>query len=291
MEENDDLVEKNDIESKLENNVEIEPVQPVEPIVEKEYSYQQNGSVTNAIEELVPSVEESVANQEEPESIQESSIEVNTSLIDVTEPKEPLGEEEDIESVSDSASNANQLFNEPKTYASMLSKNFQSGPTASINLSKPAPVNLSVTNVVINVNNDAANPAENSVQPNANNKNAGFPQRDRFSKKGGFNRRNESRESVKNNDSDNNDGDGEVQSNSGAKKFPDDHQLFIGNLLPNFAEDDLLNIFARYGKILEVRINRQSHKTNANKANRNYGFITFEDANVVDQIIAQKVLY
>ncbi|OTF71115.1 ras GTPase-activating protein-binding-like protein, partial [Euroglyphus maynei] len=48
-------------------------------------------------------------------------------------------------------------------------------------------------------------------------------------------------------------------------------------------------IFGKYGKIVDVRINRQK-MPNSGKG-RNYGFITFEDPQVVDKIIAQKPIY
>ena len=281
---NENSLEKNEIESKNESNVEPESLQPSE-IIEKDYSYQSNGTISNAGEEQVSSVEEAVVNQDELETIQEASLEVNTSLISVADSKEEI--EEEIESVSDVTSNSNQLYNEPKTYASMLSKNFLRGSNPNLNL-KQTSVLINVANTAISDNTDIGNSVENPLVQS--NKNIGFqPQRDRFPKRGGFGRRNESRESTKN-DSDS--GDGENQSNSGSKlKYSDDHQLFIGNLLPNFSEDELVNIFKQFGEILDVRINRQiNYKSNSNKANRNYGFITFKDPSVVDQIIAQKVI-
>ncbi|KAH7637829.1 ras gtpase-activating protein-binding-like protein [Dermatophagoides farinae] len=122
----------------------------------------------------------------------------------------------------------------------------------------------------------------------------------RFSKKS-FNRRNDSRESGKNNDSDSADGVDHfggssmlnssinIANSSNVKKYPDENQLFLGNLLPDISEEIVHTIFGKFGKIVDVRINRQKI-TNLGK-NRNYGFITFEDPQVVDKIIAQKPIY
>lgn len=120
----------------------------------------------------------------------------------------------------------------------------------------------------------------------------------RFPKKS-YNRRNDSRESGKNNDSDSADGgdhfggssmlnsSSNITSNINVKKYPDENQLFIGNLLPDSSEEIVHTIFGKYGKIVDVRINRQ--KLPSSGKGRNYGFITFEDPQVVDKIIAQKV--
>lgn len=304
-----------EVDANAENHSESESFKQSD-LTEKDYTYQSNGTINSTaatIDQESTVADEAIDIQEdEPDSVQEASTEVNTSMVDAHEEvKEDLEEEEEeeIEPSSDISHimNTNQLMNEPKTktYASMLrDKSFPaagSAPVVAIQ-AKPAPIALAPVNPITN-NDIAANVIEHSVtaQPSVVPKNAavavpaaaptGFPpQRDRFIKKvNNFNRRNESRESPKNTDS--NAGEAEATYFKGASKkiFPDDHQLFIGNLMPECTEDDLGNVFSKYGKIMEVRINSQIHKPNSNKAGRNYGFITFEDAAVVDQIIAQKV--
>lgn len=303
-----------EVDANVENHSESESFKQSD-LTEKDYTYQSNGTINSTaatIDQESTVADEAIDIQEdEPDSVQETSTEVNTSLVDAHEEVKEDLEEEEIEPSSDISPilNTNQLMNEPKTYASMLTKSFPASAAASAGSApvvviqpKPAPIALAPVNTITN-NDIAANAIEHSVtaQPSVVPKNAavavpsaaptGFPpQRDRFIKKvNNFNRRNESRESPKNTES--NAGDAETNYFKGPSKkiFPDDHQLFIGNLMPECTEDDLGNVFSKYGKIMEVRINSQIHKPNSNKAGRNYGFITFEDAAVVDQIIAQKV--
>lgn len=75
------------------------------------------------------------------------------------------------------------------------------------------------------------------------------------------------------------------------KQYPDEQQVFVGNLPQDIVEDDLRTLFSTYGKILDVRINRQNQKMAQNNkaATPNYGFVTFEQAEIVQQILKQKV--
>lgn len=315
IDENEEPIDKTDTETKLEQSTAIESMQNTNNdlvLPEKEYGvYPANGD-----DNETPNVaEENVPNEEEENSVREDvTSEANVEIPEMNEAKNRFEEEaDDAGSVSDS--NANQLSNEPKTYANMVSKSFQGGsvvvaaaattgqpssnrpPVPERVNGNPTPEAAAVT--VAEVANPSAivsapavvppNPATAAVVS----KSPAFVQRENqrgFSKKASFaNRRNESKDNGRNNDSDS--ADGESHFNSGPKKYPDEHQLFIGNLMPNFTEDELHNIFQKYGKIVEVRINRQMHKmgSNNNKTSRNYGFITFENPEVVDQIIAQKV--
>jgi len=103
-----------------------------------------------------------------------------------------------------------------------------------------------------------------------------------------YNRRNESREMTPgrggHNDSDSADGDYQSK-----KQYPDENQVFVGNLPQNIVEEDLRNLFQRYGRILDVRINRQNQKLSSNAKTPNYGFVTFENPDIVQQILKQKV--
>lgn len=334
-EENDATVLTEVAETKVENRSEAENFKQVDSMEKDSLTYQSNGTLnssTAAVAEQASTVEEPVDIPDDSEPIKESStsIEANTSLVvDVSESKDVDPEEEQLEQAH--ISHSSPLLNEPKTYASMLSKSFQAGSALSALIPMPSkPVLTPVSSVTpaappvvpnnidtgIVIVNDVVSPAAPTTSVP---KNTGTfpPQRERYVKKSYNNnsnnlntnptnnptnntnniptnitnsRRNESRESIKN-DSDSGEGDNSFNSAAPAKKpFPasDDHQLFIGNLLPNFSEEELAQIFARYGKIVDIRINRQIYKPNS-KATRNYGFITFEDSSVVDQIIAQKV--
>ncbi|CAG2174867.1 unnamed protein product [Oppiella nova] len=56
-------------------------------------------------------------------------------------------------------------------------------------------------------------------------------------------------------------------------------------------DDDLRNFFTKFGKILDVRINRQNQKQGNNNKTPNYGFVTFENPDIVQQILKQKPIY
>lgn len=343
-EENEPPVLADVTEAKNENRSEPENCKQVEPAEKDSFSYQSNGTLnssTTAVTDHVDTANESADLPEDLEPAKESNTSaeaVNTSLVvDVsTESKDANSEEEQLEQVSGGSAHithSSPLLNEPKTYASMLSKSFQAGgaPPALIPApSKPAVTPVSSvapavptssaptlnnvdTNIVIDVTMNVTAPPTLAPKTTGN-----FPpQRDRYIKKtynnannmnntasantnnlttnvninNNNNRRNESRESIKN-DSDSGEGDTSYNSVQSKKPFPapDDHQLFIGNLLPNFSEEELAEIFGRYGKIVDIRINRQVYK-GSSKAPRNYGFITFEDSTVVDQIVAQKPIF
>lgn len=72
------------------------------------------------------------------------------------------------------------------------------------------------------------------------------------------------------------------------KQYPDEQQVFVGNLPQAIDDEQLRTFFSKYGKILDVRINRQNQKAQAGKT-PNYGFVTFENADIVQSILKQKV--
>ena len=63
----------------------------------------------------------------------------------------------------------------------------------------------------------------------------------------------------------------------------DAHQVFVGNLPQNIDENQLRDYFIKFGDIVDIRICQKQGKT------PNYGFITFRDTNVVQDIIGRKV--
>lgn len=86
--------------------------------------------------------------------------------------------------------------------------------------------------------------------------------------------------------------EGEVTGSGDEKKsavtFPDDQQVFVGNLPQDISEDELGKFFSKYGPILDVRINRQNSKSGSGRT-PNYGFVTFDDSKIVKMILSQKV--
>lgn len=70
----------------------------------------------------------------------------------------------------------------------------------------------------------------------------------------------------------------------GASRFPDSHQLFVGNLPQNVTEKVLMEFFTKYGNVVESRINT---KSTGGKL-PNFGFVVFDNAEPVKDILNQK---
>ncbi|XP_031849751.1 ras GTPase-activating protein-binding protein 2 [Nomia melanderi] len=80
-------------------------------------------------------------------------------------------------------------------------------------------------------------------------------------------------------------------------QYSDAHQLFLGNLPHNASEDDLRQIFEPYGRVVELRIhskpNDRCKGPQGNNTGKvpNYGFITFEDKQVVSMVLQNLPIY
>ncbi|ESP03831.1 hypothetical protein LOTGIDRAFT_110043 [Lottia gigantea] len=81
-------------------------------------------------------------------------------------------------------------------------------------------------------------------------------------------------------------GDGDNDSLSGRRmtRYPDSHQLFVGNLPHNIAEGELKKFFEQYGVVMELRINT---KSSGGKV-PNFGFVVFENPDPVQHILSIK---
>ncbi|KAI1303720.1 Ras GTPase-activating protein-binding protein 1 [Halotydeus destructor] len=75
-----------------------------------------------------------------------------------------------------------------------------------------------------------------------------------------------------------------------AINYPDEQQVFVGNLPSDITEEQLGSWFSKFGRILDIRINRTNQKTGTNRT-PNYGFVTFDDAAIVKSILSQKPIY
>ncbi|XP_015588454.1 ras GTPase-activating protein-binding protein 2 isoform X2 [Cephus cinctus] len=81
-------------------------------------------------------------------------------------------------------------------------------------------------------------------------------------------------------------------------QYGDAHQLFLGNLPHHASESDLRILFERYGKVAELRIHSKQNERSkgpqgATTTTRvpNYGFITFEDQQVVSKVLQGPPIY
>ncbi|CAG2117356.1 unnamed protein product, partial [Medioppia subpectinata] len=112
-----------------------------------------------------------------------------------------------------------------------------------------------------------------------------------------YNRRTDSREMTPGRSGPSGDSDSADGEYREKKQFPDENQVFVGNLPHNIvAEEDLRKLFLKYGNIVDVRINRQNQNRgpttpNPNLKTPNYGFVTFESPDIVQNILRQKPIY
>lgn len=258
------------------------------PNVEKEIVYKTNGiGINDEFETVSKKVDPPTETIEDTETEQKVAIETSNDSELKDDEDESVAEDDTFEDISKGA--VFQSSNEPKTYAGILGRS-QGSNSKLLMISPEGNSNSSYMNES-NANSNATStvvvkPLFSGAAPASTVPSNQQPPRNepyRFQKKT-YNRRNDSKESAKNNDSDSGDGD---HYNLRDKKYPDENQLFVGNLLPGFSEEIVHKIFGKYGKIVDVRINRQ--KIPGNKS-RNYGFVTFEDPEVVNKIIAQKVI-
>lgn len=82
----------------------------------------------------------------------------------------------------------------------------------------------------------------------------------------------------------------DVVGDENKKTYADEQQVFVGNLPLDISEDELRNFFATYGKIADVRVNRNNQgPRNLPGRTPNYGFITFESAESVKVLLSKKV--
>lgn len=74
--------------------------------------------------------------------------------------------------------------------------------------------------------------------------------------------------------------------------YPDSHQVFVGNLPHYCQESDLKELFDKFGKVLDVRINTkgqtQSKSNLSDKNVPNFGFVVFEDEKTTNECLSQR---
>nr|XP_020447472.1 ras GTPase-activating protein-binding protein 2 isoform X3 [Monopterus albus] len=68
-------------------------------------------------------------------------------------------------------------------------------------------------------------------------------------------------------------------------RYPDSHQLFVGNLPHDIDENELKEFFMTYGNVVELRINTKG----VGGKLPNFGFVVFDDSDPVQRILGAKV--
>ncbi|XP_012687273.2 ras GTPase-activating protein-binding protein 2 [Clupea harengus] len=67
-------------------------------------------------------------------------------------------------------------------------------------------------------------------------------------------------------------------------RYPDSHQLFVGNLPHDIDEGELKDFFMTFGSVIELRINTKG----VGGKLPNFGFVVFDDSDPVQRILAAK---
>jgi len=78
--------------------------------------------------------------------------------------------------------------------------------------------------------------------------------------------------------------------------YPDSHQVFVGNLPHRCVESNLKDLFSKFGKVVDVRINNKGVAQSKNlpdgtKGVPNFGFVVFEDEKAAADCLSQKPIY
>jgi Ras GTPase-activating protein-binding protein 1 len=74
----------------------------------------------------------------------------------------------------------------------------------------------------------------------------------------------------------------------GTSRYPDSHQVFVGNIPLDVHENEVRNVFSRFGTVVDIRI--ISSKTIPGKVFPKYGFVIFSDATAVHNCLSSKVI-
>ncbi|XP_065372099.1 ras GTPase-activating protein-binding protein 2 [Calliphora vicina] len=87
--------------------------------------------------------------------------------------------------------------------------------------------------------------------------------------------------------------DFEPRRTTNSQQFGDSQQLFLGNIPHHASEDELKALFSRFGQVVDLRIlSKSSGKLPPGARNPlNYGFITYNDAEAVQNCLANCPLY
>ncbi|KAG8223396.1 hypothetical protein J437_LFUL002641 [Ladona fulva] len=89
----------------------------------------------------------------------------------------------------------------------------------------------------------------------------------------------------------NSSGDGDRRRSGSIQQYSDSQQLFMGNLPLHAGENDLRELFGKFGTILELRIHsKQNAKGATGKCVPNYGFIVFKDPASVQEVLGKRKL-
>lgn len=78
-----------------------------------------------------------------------------------------------------------------------------------------------------------------------------------------------------------------------AINYPDSQQVFVGNLPQHLTDQDLIEFFEQYGRVLDFRINRKTGgpQSGNNIGQKNFGFMAFESPDTVQRVLSERPIY
>ncbi|XP_021925531.1 ras GTPase-activating protein-binding protein 1 isoform X2 [Zootermopsis nevadensis] len=274
------------------------PIPNLQPIPQAQIPMQQAtapGIVTSpGLPAVIKSEEEEVEQDNVAEDDNEEEQEGNDDHDVAGEEEEKTAQQE----IEDTHHHSESVLNEPKTYATLV-KSGGTGvgigslsSTLSTSPNAPAKPTTSPPPLGPRTSIDARDSMHVSGGPGS----MGSGQRgSRGGTRGPSIRgmvRNERGGSGRGSFNDDNDGDRRRMGPNMMQQYPDSQQLFMGNLPLHATEDDLKDLFGKFGHIIDLRIHSKSNNKGV-PGNRvpNYGFITFEDANTVQQVLNSRPFY
>lgn len=81
-----------------------------------------------------------------------------------------------------------------------------------------------------------------------------------------------------------------ISNTNNTNQFGDQHQLFLGNLPHSATEEDLKTMFSKFGNVVDLRIHsKPGQKVPGVRAPPNYGFITYDDPQSVQNCLSHTV--
>ncbi|XP_022317020.2 ras GTPase-activating protein-binding protein 2-like isoform X1 [Crassostrea virginica] len=258
--------EDSDVETMASNPTVQESMQ--EPGVQNYYEQQTplryiNG--TSHLEDRVDSPSQKSAEEEKEEGLEPEQV---------YEEKELIDEEVPVEQETETQEEEPQNTGEPKpfSWAALASKNTSSSGQISQQSTLPSPPQQKTTAGPGFRQDQGAGP-----QPQRSQRSRERRDRDRLSA---------SRDDGEVDAQNNRRLGGGVGGGGPPSRFPDSHQLFVGNLPQNVQESELRVFFEKFGTVVEVRINAKSVPGKV----PNFGFVVFDSPGPVGEILRMRPL-
>lgn len=169
------------------------------------------------------------------------------------------------------------MSNEPKTYANLV----KSGGTISGLSFASAMSGATMTSLSSSIQN-----RQSVLSPPPNN--SKYPELSRSSESTNLGNSGSQRSSVNRPQQ----RERRISNTNNTNQFGDQHQLFLGNLPHSATEEDLKSMFSKFGNVVDLRIHsKPGQKVPGVRAPPNYGFITYDDPQSVQNCLSHTVSF